>query len=68
VLRAALAATVVPFEGADIAVTGSFGVATYPEHALTGDNLIGAADGALYAAKESGRNRVMSCSELGTGI
>jgi diguanylate cyclase (GGDEF)-like protein/PAS domain S-box-containing protein len=65
VLRAALAATSVPFEGADIAVTGSFGVATYPEHALTGDNLIEAADSALYAAKESGRNRVMSCSQLG---
>jgi diguanylate cyclase (GGDEF)-like protein/PAS domain S-box-containing protein len=65
VLRAALAATTVPFEGVDIVVTGSFGVATYPEHALTGDNLVAAADKALYAAKQSGRNRVMSCAELG---
>lgn len=67
-LRAALAATAVPFEGAEIAVTGSFGVATYPEHALTGDALIGAADRAMYAAKESGRNRVVCYSELATRV
>lgn len=67
-LRAALATTTVVFEGATIAVTGSFGVATYPDHARTGDGLIGAADSAMYAAKESGRNRVVSCSELGMGV
>ena len=57
-LRLALAATPVRFEGSVIAVTGSFGVASFPRHARTGDGLISAADKALYAAKEAGRNRV----------
>lgn len=64
-LRVALASTPVPFEGSVITVTGSFGVACFPKHARTGDNLIAAADKALYAAKEAGRNRVVSCSDLG---
>ncbi|MEO7326605.1 MAG: PAS domain S-box protein [Dokdonella sp.] len=63
-LRAALAATPVRFERTIIAVTGSFGVATYPTHALSGDALIAAADRAMYSAKEAGRNRVVGCSSL----
>ncbi len=39
-------------------VTVSVGVAGLPEHATTGDDLVRAADAALYAAKRSGRNRV----------
>lgn len=39
-------------------VTISMGVATYPEDALNGDDLIHAADQALYRAKRSGRNNV----------
>ncbi|MGA9342634.1 MAG: PAS domain S-box protein [Rhodanobacteraceae bacterium] len=66
-LRVALASTPVQFEGSVIPVTGSFGVACFPEHARTGDSLIAAADKALYAAKEAGRNRVMSYSDLGAG-
>jgi diguanylate cyclase (GGDEF)-like protein/PAS domain S-box-containing protein len=57
-LRRKLASTPIHFEGVDMAVTGSFGVACYPGHARTGDGLISAADKALYAAKEAGRNRV----------
>lgn len=57
-LRVALASTLVEFEGSVIAVTGSFGVACFPKHARTGDSLISAADKALYAAKDAGRNRV----------
>jgi diguanylate cyclase (GGDEF)-like protein len=38
-------------------VTLSIGVAGYPEHGLTRDALMRAADRALYQAKQAGRNR-----------
>jgi len=41
------------------AVTASFGVAIYPQHAGDAEALLRAADEALYGAKRSGRNRVM---------
>ncbi|MFT3925743.1 MAG: GGDEF domain-containing protein [Myxococcales bacterium] len=41
-------------------VTASFGVANSQEHAHEPHLLLGAADGALYAAKRSGRNRICS--------
>ena len=41
-----------------VPVTASLGVAAYPAHSETGNGLLAAADAALYAAKESGRNRV----------
>lgn len=66
-LRAALAARPVQFEGASIAVTGSFGVASFPADARTGDKLVGAADKALYAAKNGGRNRVARSSAVDAG-
>jgi diguanylate cyclase (GGDEF)-like protein len=54
-LRAAIAALEVPgLEG----VSASFGVAVLPTDALTGELLMRAADRALYAAKQRGRNRV----------
>lgn len=42
----------------DIEVTASIGVATYPEDALTAEELMRNADLALYLSKESGRNRL----------
>jgi diguanylate cyclase (GGDEF)-like protein len=39
-------------------VTMSFGIASFPEHARSAQELVKAADNALYAAKRHGRNRV----------
>jgi diguanylate cyclase (GGDEF)-like protein/PAS domain S-box-containing protein len=61
-LRSALAAAPIRYDALQIAVTASFGVATFPGDGRTGDKLIAAADRALYVAKASGRNRVHSCS------
>jgi two-component system, cell cycle response regulator len=41
-----------------IRLTVSIGVASYPEHAETYKGLVGAADQALYKAKDEGRDRV----------
>ena len=51
-LRKSLAALDMPF-----AVTASAGVATFPTHATTAEALVRAADEALYASKEGGRDR-----------
>ncbi len=48
------------FPGVPRPVTISCGVADYPIHGLTRDEVVAAADAALYAAKQAGRNRVMA--------
>jgi diguanylate cyclase (GGDEF)-like protein/PAS domain S-box-containing protein len=63
-LRRTIAATPVDYDGTEILVTASFGVAAFPAHGRTGDELIAAADIALYAAKARGRNRVIVSSGL----
>lgn len=40
-------------------VTASVGVAMFPEHGLTGRDVLRAADDAMYRAKAQGRNRVV---------
>jgi diguanylate cyclase (GGDEF)-like protein len=59
-LRARIASTVVRHRGAEITVTASFGVATYPETVKVRDQLFPSADKALYIAKHDGRNCVRS--------
>lgn len=54
-LRSRLETTEVPGIGH---ITGSFGLATFPLHANSRDELVGAADRALYEAKHAGRNRI----------
>jgi diguanylate cyclase (GGDEF)-like protein len=39
--------------------TLSIGIATSPEHGLSGDELLRGADAAMYQAKNSGRNRII---------
>jgi diguanylate cyclase (GGDEF)-like protein len=50
-------------------VTVSVGIAMYPDAGRDGNDLIRLADGALYRAKDAGRNRVMLESQtMGLGI
>jgi len=46
------------FSGVPYPVTVSIGVAEFPAHGITRDDIVGAADAALYRAKEAGRNQV----------
>lgn len=59
-IRAGLEARPVEFQGREIRVTSSIGVATYPDDGLGPDFLVAKADAALYEAKRSGRNRIRS--------
>jgi diguanylate cyclase (GGDEF)-like protein/PAS domain S-box-containing protein len=60
----AMAAVPVPYGASAITVTTSFGVATFPGDGQTADELIAAADSAMYAAKAAGRNRVYGASYM----
>jgi diguanylate cyclase (GGDEF)-like protein len=46
------------FPGVPRTVTISAGAAAFPDHGTTRDDLVKAADAALYAAKQAGRNKV----------
>jgi len=46
------------FPGVPQTVTISAGVAAFPDHGMSRDELVRAADNGLYAAKQAGRNRV----------
>lgn len=47
----------VPFEGRTIPCSASVGVSLLPDHGLDVEDLVKAADAALYVAKENGRGR-----------
>jgi diguanylate cyclase (GGDEF)-like protein len=51
--------TILAPDGTRIQVTVSLGVAAFPEGAGT-ENIVAAADGALYEAKRAGKNKVMT--------
>jgi diguanylate cyclase (GGDEF)-like protein len=51
-----------PFPGVPRPVTISCGVADYPTHGFTRDEVVAAADSALYTAKQAGRNRAASAT------
>jgi len=52
------------FEGARIALSGSLGAAVWPGDGKDPEALLGAADRALYASKQAGRNRVTAASRV----
>jgi diguanylate cyclase (GGDEF)-like protein len=57
-IRKDLESQVFQTDKGELKVTISMGVASYPSHALTKEDLIERADSALYTAKEGGRNQV----------
>jgi diguanylate cyclase (GGDEF)-like protein len=61
-VRGAVEKAQLVFEGARLAVTVSLGVAVWPSDGKDEEALVAAADRALYAAKEAGRNRVAAAS------
>ncbi|MCX7898395.1 MAG: EAL domain-containing protein, partial [Rhodocyclaceae bacterium] len=44
------------FDGRDLRITASMGIATFPQHADTMPDLVAAADLAMYQAKNAGKN------------
>lgn len=54
------------FPGVPRPVTISAGISNLPDHGTTRDDLVKAADQALYAAKQGGRNRVVIAEKLKT--
>lgn len=58
-LRDELANAFIEYEGLHLKTSFSAGVAGFPTHGSTSDNVLTAADKALYQAKNAGRNRVI---------
>jgi len=57
--RLAMARTTVEWHGRLLSAAVSMGVASFPEHGETSDDVLAAADQAVYLAKAQGRNRVV---------
>lgn len=63
-LHRSLSSLYIPFGRYSIHVTVSMGVSAFPLHGEKKEDLLRAADRALYAAKHGGRNRVMVYREM----
>jgi diguanylate cyclase (GGDEF)-like protein len=58
-VRKAMTATVFQVDAnVEISITASFGIATYPTHAVTKEDLVRQADAAMYRVKSSTKNAV----------
>lgn len=65
-IRAAVEAEVFQVGFETVRVTVSIGLAHFPRDAAAPEDLVARADGAMYAAKSGGRNRVVDCETLRT--
>jgi len=63
-MRGAVAGYSPDWLGDKVEISVSGGVASFPDHGVTADDLINSAHHALNRAKFAGRNRVISCYEL----
>ncbi len=63
ILREKIQATHLVNREVNLSVTVSFGIANFPHNAYSEENLVKAADRALYEAKEGGRNQVRVSQE-----
>jgi len=60
-IRLALAQPVVTTDGLTLSASASIGIALYPEHAQTAQDLLRLGDRAMYQAKNAGGNAVQMC-------
>lgn len=63
-LRAAVEVMPIHTPQSQVNVTISVGAAVFPEHGRSAEELLAAADAALYEAKEAGRNRVVTATPV----
>ncbi|MFI5360323.1 MAG: GGDEF domain-containing protein [Elusimicrobiota bacterium] len=63
-IRAAIEAESFTIGFETVKVTVSIGLAHFPRDAASPEELVARADGAMYAAKSGGRNRVVDCEAL----
>lgn len=64
IIRQALEAERFPLGFETVQATATIGLAHFPRDAATPEELVAAADAALYAGKQAGRNRVVDCEAL----
>jgi diguanylate cyclase (GGDEF)-like protein/PAS domain S-box-containing protein len=63
-LRQSLNLLSVPYEYYNISVTISMGISCYPENGQTREAILRAADQAMYAAKQAGRDHILSYNQI----
>jgi len=63
-LRKMLNSLRVSFDETSLMVTISMGIASYPANGTSRDSVLRSADRAMYAAKEAGRDHILSFDQL----